>query len=112
MLIRSAREFRSRTPTLFVTDRATGEARAGATVGEPIDLIGHVKFELGRGFSPGWPSNGAGAPERPSPRGWNGRAVGALLPVASDRLQGESMGVINLSHSRSEAFDEESQKLR
>jgi diguanylate cyclase (GGDEF)-like protein len=98
--------------TLFVTERATGKLEPVATVGEPIDLIGHVKFERGQGFS-SWVAQqrkpvllndlhrdgGTGAP-----------SVRSFLSVPIV-LQGEAMGVINLSHSRPEAFDEESQKL-
>ncbi len=98
--------------TLFVTDRATGKLEAVATVGEPIDLIGHVKFERGKGFS-SWVAqqrkpvllndlHREGGTSAPSVRSF------LSVPIV---LQGESMGVINLSHSRPEAFDEESQKL-
>ena len=98
--------------TLFVTERATGKLEPVATVGEPIDLIGHVKFERGRGFS-SWVAqqrkpvllndlHREGGTDAPSVRSF------LSVPIV---LQGESMGVINLSHSRPEAFDEESQKL-
>jgi diguanylate cyclase (GGDEF)-like protein len=98
--------------TLFVTERATGKLEPVATVGEPIDLIGHVKFDRGRGFS-SWVAqqrkpvllndlHREGGTDAPSVRSF------LSVPIV---LQGESMGVINLSHSRPEAFDEESQKL-
>jgi len=112
MLVRMREGIPFENATLFVTDRATGKLAPVATVGEPIDLIGHVKFERGRGFS-SWVAQqrkpvllndlhregGTGAP-----------SVRSFLSVPIV-LQGESMGVINLSHSRPEAFDEESQKL-
>ena len=98
--------------TLFVTDRATGKLEPVATVGETIDLIGHVRFDRGRGFS-SWVAqqrkpvllndlHREGGTEAPSVRSF------LSVPIV---LQGEAMGVINLSHSRPEAFDEESQKL-
>ncbi|HMI31970.1 MAG TPA: sensor domain-containing diguanylate cyclase [Candidatus Limnocylindrales bacterium] len=98
--------------TLFVTERATGKLEPVATVGEPIDLIGHVKFDRGRGFS-SWVAqqrkpvllndlHREGGTDAPSVRSF------LSVPIV---LQGEAMGVINLSHSRPEAFDEESQKL-
>ena len=98
--------------TLFVTERATGKLEPVATVGEPIDLIGHVKFDRGQGFS-SWVAqqrkpvllndlHREGGTDAPSVRSF------LSVPIV---LQGEAMGVINLSHSRPEAFDEESQKL-
>ena len=98
--------------TLFVTNRVTGKLEPVATVGEPIDLIGHVRFDRGKGFS-SWVAqqrkpvllndlHREGGTHAPSVRSF------LSVPIV---LQGESMGVINLSHSRPEAFDEESQKL-
>lgn len=98
--------------TLFVTDRATQKLEPVASVGEPIDLIGHVHFDRGKGFS-SWVAqqrkpvllndlHREGGTAAPSVRSF------LSVPIV---LQGESMGVINLSHSRPEAFDEESQKL-
>ena len=37
--------------TLFVTDRGTQKLEPVATVGAAIDLIGHVSFDRGKGFS-------------------------------------------------------------
>jgi len=112
MLMRMREGIPFENATLFVTDRATGKLEPVATVGEPIDLIGHVKFERGRGFS-SWVAqqrkpvllndlHREGGTDAPSVRSF------LSVPIV---LQGESMGVINLSHSRPEAFDEESQKL-
>src|SRR5690349_6542414 len=112
MLVRMREAIPFENATLFVTERATGKLEPVATVGETIDLIGHVKFERGRGFS-SWVAqqrkpvllndlHREGGTEAPSVRSF------LSVPIV---LQGESMGVINLSHSRPEAFDEESQKL-
>jgi len=98
--------------TLFIADRITQKLEPVATIGETIDLIGHVRFDRGRGFS-SWVAqqrkpvllndlHREGGTEAPSVRSF------LSVPII---LQGESMGVINLSHSRPEAFDEESQKL-
>ena len=98
--------------TLFVVDRAANRLEPVATVGQEIDLIGHVSFDRGKGFS-SWVAqqrkpvllndlHREGGTEGPSVRSF------LSVPIV---LQGESMGVINLSHSRPEAFDEESQKL-
>jgi diguanylate cyclase (GGDEF)-like protein len=112
MLVRMREAIPFENATLFVTERATGKLEPVATVGETIDLIGHVKFDRGRGFS-SWVAqqrkpvllndlHREGGTEAPSVRSF------LSVPIV---LQGESMGVINLSHSRPEAFDEESQKL-
>jgi diguanylate cyclase (GGDEF)-like protein len=112
MLLRMREGIAFENATLFVTDRVTGKLEPVATVGEPIDLIGHVNFDRGRGFS-SWVAqqrkpvllndlHREGGTHAPSVRSF------LSVPIV---LQGESMGVINLSHSRPEAFDEESQKL-
>jgi len=112
MLVRMREGIPFENATLFVMERVTGKLEPVATVGETIDLIGHVKFERGRGFS-SWVAqqrkpvllndlHREGGTEAPSVRSF------LSVPIV---LQGESMGVINLSHSRPEAFDEESQKL-
>ncbi len=112
MLVRMREAIPFENATLFVTERTTGKLEPVATVGEPIDLIGHVNFERGRGFS-SWVAqqrkpvllndlHREGGTDAPSVRSF------LSVPIV---LQGESMGVINLSHSRPEAFDEESQKL-
>jgi diguanylate cyclase (GGDEF)-like protein len=112
MLLRMREGIPFENATLFVTERQSGKLEPVATVGEPIDLIGHVKFDRGRGFS-SWVAqqrkpvllndlHREGGTEAPSVRSF------LSVPIV---LQGESMAVINLSHSRPEAFDEESQKL-
>ena len=112
MLIRMREGIPFENATLFVSNRVSGKLEAVATVGEPIDLIGHVKFDRGVGFS-SWVAQ----QRKPvllndlhREGGTNAPSVRSFLSVPIV-LQGESMGVINLSHSRPEAFDEESQKL-
>jgi len=82
-----------------------------AVIGEPVDLVQHVRFERGSGFS-AWVAqqrkpvllndlHREGGCEAPTMRSF------LSVPVI---VQGEVVGVINLSHSRAGAFDEESAK--
>ena len=98
--------------TLFVADRTTKKLEPAVSIGEVIDLIGHVRFERGKGFS-SWVAqqkkpvllndlHREGGTEAPTVRSF------LSAPII---LQGETMGVINLSDPRAEAFDEESVKL-
>jgi diguanylate cyclase (GGDEF)-like protein len=95
--------------TLFVLDRDHGTLVEAATVGERIDLIGHVRFDRGAGFS-SWVAQSRkpvllndlhreGGSETPTVRSF------LSVPVL---VQGDLVGVVNLSHSRPGAFDEES----
>jgi len=95
--------------TLFVLDRDSGNLAEAATLGEPIDLIGHVRFARGTGFS-SWVAQSKkpvllndlhreGGSEAPTVRSF------LSVPVM---VQGDLVGVVNLSHSRPGAFDEES----
>jgi diguanylate cyclase (GGDEF)-like protein len=95
--------------TLFVMDRDSRSLVEAATVGERIDLIGHVRFERGSGFS-SWVAQSRkpvllndlhreGGSEAPSVRSF------LSVPVV---VQGDLVGVVNLSHSAPGAFDEES----
>ena len=97
--------------TLFVLDRDTHTLVEAATVGERIDLIGHVRFERGQGFS-SWVAQSRkpvllndlhreGGSEAPTVRSF------LAVPIL---VSGDLVGVINLSHSRPGAFDEESAK--
>jgi diguanylate cyclase (GGDEF)-like protein len=97
--------------TLFVVDRDTRTLVEAATVGERIDLIGHVRFERGHGFS-SWVAQSRkpvllndlhreGGSEAPTVRSF------LAVPIL---VSGDLVGVINLSHSRPGAFDEESAK--
>ena len=95
--------------TLFVLDRDHGSLVEAATFGERIDLIGHVRFDRGTGFS-SWVAQSRkpvllndlhreGGSETPDVRSF------LSVPVL---VQGDLIGVVNLSHSRPGAFDEES----
>ncbi|HYJ33117.1 MAG TPA: sensor domain-containing diguanylate cyclase [Candidatus Binatia bacterium] len=95
--------------TLFVLDRDNGTLVEAATLGERIDLIGHVRFDRGAGFS-SWVAQSRkpvllndlhreGGSEAPTVRSF------LSVPVL---VQGDLVGVVNLSHSRPGAFDEES----
>lgn len=95
--------------TLFVVDRDHGTLVEAATLGERIDLIGHVRFDRGLGFS-SWVAQSRkpvllndlhreGGSEAPTVRSF------LSVPVM---VQGDLLGVVNLSHSRPGAFDEES----
>jgi diguanylate cyclase (GGDEF)-like protein len=97
--------------TLFVLDRDTHTLVEAATVGERIDLIGHVRFDRGLGFS-SWVAQSRkpvllndlhreGGSEAPTVRSF------LAVPIL---VSGDLVGVINLSHSRPGAFDEESAK--
>jgi diguanylate cyclase (GGDEF)-like protein len=98
--------------TLFVVNRDTQKFEPASIVGEPIDLIGHVTFDRGKGFS-SWVAqqrkpvllndlHREGGDDAPSVRSF------LSVPVL---LLGEVLGVLNLSHSKAEAFDEESVRL-
>jgi diguanylate cyclase (GGDEF)-like protein len=98
--------------TLFVLNRDTGKFEPVSTVGEPIDLISHVAFDRGRGFS-SWVASQKkpvllndlhreGGEDAPTVRSF------LSVPVT---VMGEVVGVINMSHSKPEAFDDESTRL-
>lgn len=98
--------------TIFTLNRASNQLVVAAVRGQHVDLISGVHFELGYGFS-SWvakqkkpillhdlhPVSQAGRPE-----------IGSFLSVPMV-VQGELIGVINLSHSANSAFSEESLRL-
>ena len=97
--------------TLFLFNRETRALEEAVTIGERVDLIGHVRFERGSGFS-SWVAeqkkpvllndlHREGGSEAPSVRSF------LSVPVV---VQGEVVAVINVCHSRPGAFDEESAK--
>jgi diguanylate cyclase (GGDEF)-like protein len=98
--------------TLFVLNRDTQKFEPVATVGEPIDLISHVAFARGRGFS-SW----VASQKKPVLLNDLHREGGESAPNVRSFLSvpvlvmGEVIGVINMSHSKPEAFDEESTRL-
>ena len=98
--------------TLFVLNRDRRMFEPAVTVGETIDLIGHVAFERGRGFS-SW----VASQKKPvllndlhREGGTEGPSVRSFLSVPVI-LMGDVVGVINMSHSRPEAFSEDSTRL-
>jgi len=97
--------------TLFLLNRETRALEEAVTLGERVDLIGHVRFERGHGFS-SWVAeqkkpvllndlHREGGSEAPSVRSF------LSVPVV---VQGEVAAVLNVCHSRPGAFDEESAK--
>jgi diguanylate cyclase (GGDEF)-like protein len=97
--------------TLFLLNRETRALEEAVTLGERVDLIGHVRFERGQGFS-SWVAeqkkpvllndlHREGGSEAPSVRSF------LSVPIV---VQGEVAAVINVCHSRPGAFDEESAK--
>ena len=98
--------------TLFVLNRESQKFEPAATVGETIDLIGHVAFDRGKGFS-SW----VASQKKPvllndlhREGGGEGPSVRSFLSVPVI-LMGEVVGVVNMSHSRPEAFDEDSTRM-
>jgi diguanylate cyclase (GGDEF)-like protein len=97
--------------TLFLLNRETRALEEAVTLGERVDLIGHVRFDRGHGFS-SWVAeqkkpvllndlHREGGSEAPSVRSF------LSVPVV---VQGEVAAVFNVCHSRPGAFDEESAK--
>lgn len=97
--------------TLFLLNCETRALEEAVTLGERVDLIGHVRFERGHGFS-SWVAeqkkpvllndlHREGGSEAPNVRSF------LSVPVV---VQGEVAAVINVCHSRPGAFDEESAK--
>ncbi len=98
--------------TLFTHNRERSELVVASVRGQHVDLIGGVHFDLGYGFS-SWvakqkkpillndlhPVSREGRPE-----------IGSFLSVPLV-VQGELIGVINLSHSANQAFTEEHLRL-
>ncbi len=98
--------------TLFLMSKSEGELTNALTVGSVVDLIPDVKFDHGLGFS-GWiakekkpvlikdlrANRRSGAPE-----------MASFLSVPLI-VQQEVIGVINLSHSKPNSFDEDDLRL-
>jgi len=98
--------------TLFLMDKSRGELTEALTVGERIDLIPRVQFELGQGFS-GWVAK----EKKPvllkdlrAERGEEAAGAASFLSVPL-LVQADVVGVINLSHSEPGAFDEDHLRL-
>jgi diguanylate cyclase (GGDEF)-like protein len=95
--------------TLFLVNRETQALEEAVSIGGRVDLIGHVRFDRGRGFS-SWVAqqrkpvllndlHREGGPDAVCLRSF------LSVPIL---VQSEVVGVINMSHSRPGAFDEES----
>lgn len=97
--------------TLFVLNRDSGTLEPAATFGGVVDLIGHVRFERGRGFS-SWVAQS----RKPVLLNDLHREGGSEAPTVRSLLcvpivvQGDVAAVVNMSHSRPGAFDEECAK--
>jgi diguanylate cyclase (GGDEF)-like protein len=98
--------------TLFVLNRVDQQLSVAAVRGQHVDLISGINFELGNGFS-SWVAkqkkpillndlHPAQRLDRP--------AIGSFLSVPMV-VQGELIGVLNLSHSSNLAFTEEHLRL-
>jgi diguanylate cyclase (GGDEF)-like protein len=95
--------------TLFLVNRDSQVLEEAVSIGSRVDLIGHVRFDRGRGFS-SWVAqqkkpvllndlHREGGPDAVCLRSF------LSVPIL---VQSEVVGVVNMSHSRPGAFDEES----
>ena len=98
--------------TLFLWDKQNGNLVPAAQHGKFVDLIGGVHFEHGVGFS-GWVAK----QKRPvllselhRGRRPDDTLVGSFMSVPLV-VQGELIGVLNLSHGRPKAFNEDQLRL-
>jgi diguanylate cyclase (GGDEF)-like protein len=94
--------------TIFLVQRETKQLSIVARRGEVIDLIDGVKFDMGYGFS-SWVAK----QQKPvlltdlhRGRRTTGAEVGSFLSVPLV-VQGELIGVLNLSHPKAKAFSED-----
>ncbi len=94
--------------TLFLVNRETHDLEEAVSVGSRVDLIGHVRFGRGRGFS-SW----VALQRKPvllndlhRDGGADAVSLRSFLSVPI-LVQNETIGVINMSHSRPGAFDED-----
>lgn len=98
--------------TLFLMDKADDMLRAALTIGDEIDLISEVRFDHGMGFS-GWVAKEKKPVLLKDLRAERKPEVSEIASFLSIPLvlQTELIGVINLSHSKSGAFDEDDLRL-
>ncbi len=98
--------------TLFLMSKSEGELTNAITVGSAVDLIPDVKFDHGLGFS-GWVAK----EKKPVLiKDLRANRRGELPEMASFLsvpliVQQEIIGVINLSHSKPNSFDEDDLRL-
>lgn len=97
--------------TLFLLDRESLGLEEAVSIGGRVDLIGHVRFGRSKGFS-SWVAQ----QRKPvllndlhREGGLDSVSMRSFLSVPI-LVQSEVIGVINMSHSRPGAFDEESVK--
>lgn len=98
--------------TLFLVDTASQQLSVAAQKGEVVDLIGGVKFDLGSGFS-SWVAKQQKPvllTELHRGRRSNGSVVGSFMSVPLI-VQGELIGVLNLSHPKPKAFGEDNLRM-
>lgn len=98
--------------TLFLMDKQEKQLHAAMTSGNSIDLIPEVRFDHGQGFS-SWVAK----EKKPvllkdlrAERKEQASEVASFLSVPLI-VQGELIGVINLSHSKPGSFDEDDLRL-
>lgn len=95
--------------TLFLVNRESASLEEVVTIGERVDLIGHVRLGRGTGFSSWVAQQRKPVLLNDLHRDGGADAVSFRSFISVPILvQNESIGVINLSHSRPGAFDEES----
>jgi diguanylate cyclase (GGDEF)-like protein len=98
--------------TLFLVDLDSRQLSVAARKGEVVDLIGDVRFDNGFGFS-SWVAKQQKPillSELHRGRRQTGLEVGSFLS-APLIVQGELIGVLNLSHSKQKAFHEDHLRL-
>jgi diguanylate cyclase (GGDEF)-like protein len=98
--------------TLYLMDKTEVVLQDVLTVGEPIDLIPEVKFDHGAGFS-SWVAKEKKPVLLKDLRAERKSQVPEISSFLSIPLvvQGELIGVLNLSHSKAGAFDEDDLRL-
>ncbi|HEU4335256.1 MAG TPA: sensor domain-containing diguanylate cyclase [Candidatus Eisenbacteria bacterium] len=95
--------------TLFLMNRDSRQMEPAAVVGEVVDLVRHVRFERGSGFS-SWVAQQRKPVLLNDLHREGGCEAASLRSFLSVPLivQGDVVGVINLGHSKAGVFDEES----
>jgi diguanylate cyclase (GGDEF)-like protein len=95
--------------TLFLLNRDSGEMEPAAVIGEVVDLVRHVRFERGKGFS-SWVAQQRKPVLLNDLHREGGCEAATLRSFLSVPLvvQGDVIGVMNLGHSKAGVFDEES----
>ena len=94
--------------SVYVHDPVAGRLEPFATLGEPVDLIAGVSFELGTGFS-AWVGKRKKATlltdlQRPPREGERPLRCFMSVPVI---VHGDLVGVLNLGHAEARAFEDE-----